>query len=163
MGRWGERCDLGKKAQRASLALIVTLTMLLSVAAVALGCGDDGGSPEATMQQWLTALGNQDIETMVDLTTSPEDLAALEAMGMTKDDLKYSADAEMLASYGKIEFSDVTMETKQDGDNAVVTITGGSMTVQGVTMDLNNVEAVGFPTEFYLYRVDGKWYIDMEG
>ena len=72
----------------------------------------------------------------------------------------------MLRSFGFLEFSDVTMETEQAGDEAIVTITGGSVTVagMGITIDLMAAEdtTLPFPTEYYLYEVDGKWYIDLE-
>ena len=105
-------------------------------------------------------MANQDIEAMVDLTNTPSALAALEEQGVTKDELVYSADAEMIRSFGSLEFTDVTMETQQDGDEAVVTITGGSMTVGGgVTLDLAMAADVGFPAEYDLAMIDDQWYI----
>jgi hypothetical protein len=169
MSRWGRRGDSGVssaagKTVRLSVAVLVALGLVLSISLAALGCGDDGSGPEAAVQKWLTALANQDIDTLIDLTNSPEDLAALEAMGRSREDLKYDAEAEMVRSLGTLKFSDITMETEQEGDEAVVTITGGSVTMEGmgVTLDLAAVQDSGFPTEFNLYKVDGQWYIDME-
>ena len=51
-----------------------------------------------------------------------------------------------------------------DGDEAVVTITGGSVTIagMGVTVDVATAQDAGLPAELDLYKVDGKWYIDLE-
>lgn len=141
--------------------MILTIAVLLSgVSFAALGCGDEDSGPAGAVQRYLAAMANQDIEAMVDLTNTPSALAALEEQGVTKDELVYSADAEMIRSFGSLEFTDVTMETQQDGDEAVVTITGGSMTVGGgVTLDLAMAADVGFPAEYDLAMIDDQWYI----
>ena len=154
------------KAFRTVFAVAAALVLILGVNLFGVACGgDDDAAPETAVQEFLAAMESQDIDAIIDLTTTPEDLAALQEQGITRDDLKFGAEAEMLGTYGALKFSDVTMETVQEGDEAVVTITGGSMTVEGMglTLDLTQAQEAGFPTEFYLYKVDGKWYIDMEG
>jgi hypothetical protein len=109
-------------------------------------------------------MGDLDFETMIELTHSPQELAALEEQGVTMDDLKYAPTAEMVRSLGSMQFSDITMESKVDGDEAVVTITGGSVTIaaMGVTLDIATAQDAGLPEEVNLDKVDGKWYIDMD-
>jgi hypothetical protein len=120
---------------------------------MAVSCGDGAEGPEAAVQQFMAAMESQDIDTTIDLTNSPEDLAALEARGKTKDDLKYGADAEMLRSFGSLKFSDITAETQLEGDEAAVTITGGSVTIggMGVTLELWRI-AVAFVQEVHQER-----------
>lgn len=159
-----EVTGMGGKVLRVAVATAVALTLILGVTLFAVGCGDGGAGPEATVQQFLTAMENQDIDTIIDITVSPDDLAAMEAAGISAEDLKNGAEAEMLGAFGALSFSDVTMETMQEGDEATVTITGGSVTVEamGVTLDLMQAQDAGFPTEFYLHKDDGKWYLDLE-
>jgi hypothetical protein len=167
MSRWG-RCGDSEasgrvgKAMRTPAAVVAALVLVLSMSLMAFGCGDDTSGPEAAVQKWLTALANQDIDTLIEVTNSPEDLAALSEE--EREELKYGPEAEMVRSLGSLEFSDITMETVQEGDEAVVTITGGSVTLggMGVTMDLVAGPDTGFPTEFQLYELDGKWYLNME-
>jgi len=166
MSRRGRRevSGMGAKVLRAAVATAVALTLILGVTLFAVSCGDSGPGPEDTVQQFLTAMQNQDIDTIMAITVSPEDLAAMEEAGVSADDVKSQMGEDVLGAFGALKFSDVTMESTQEGDEATVTITGGSVTVEamGVTLDLMQAKEAGFPTDFYLYKVDGKWYLDLE-
>jgi hypothetical protein len=124
---------------------------------------EGSSGPELTVQDLLTAMENQDLDALFALM-DPQGIEELEAKGlMTEEDLKQVIGGG-LTGYESIEFANVKMETEisEDGENAVVTIVRGTVTVvvDGET-SLEDVEDSDEPQQYYLVKRDGKWYMDI--
>jgi hypothetical protein len=119
--------------------------------------------PEQTIEDMFTAMENKDLDSFFALM-DPQGLEQLESRGlMTEADLKTLL-GEQLTGYESIKFENVEMETEisQDGQNAVVTVVRGTLTMvaEGETT-VENAEDTGEPQEYYLVNRDGKWYMDI--
>ena len=124
-----------------------------------------GGSsePEQTIEDMFTAMENKDLDAFFALM-DPQGIEQLESTGlMTEDDLKTLL-GEQLTGYESMKFENVEMETEisEDGQNAVVTVVRGTMTVvaDGETT-MEKAEDTGEPQQYYLVNRDGKWYMDL--
>jgi ketosteroid isomerase-like protein len=143
-----------------SVALLLVLGLLLS----ATGC-DKATGPEKTVQRFLTAMENKDIDDMLEIF-GPEfqTFVAIqaEAIGMELEDVKAMLTGEFFP-YDSMKFSGVEMMTTELGDGtAKVTITAGSyaLTTDGETVTRDVSEESDVTPYFYLYEADGVWVID---
>jgi len=123
----------------------------------------EASGPEQTIQDMFTAMENKDLDGFFALM-DPQGIEQLESTGlMTQDDLKTLL-GEELTGYESMTFENVEMETEisEDGQNAVVTVVRGTMTVvaDGETT-VDNAEDTGEPQQYYLVKRDGKWYMDI--
>lgn len=119
--------------------------------------------PEQTVQELLTAMENQDLDALFALM-DPQGVEQLEAKGLiTEKDLRETIGGG-ITGYESIEFENVKMETdfSEDGENAVVTIVRGIVTVvAGGQTSVEDVQDTDEPQQYYLVKRDGKWYMDI--
>ncbi len=147
-----------------SSALLMVALLVLSVVLLTVGCGGGSSDPEATVQKFLTALENKDMDAVLELM-DPATVATMEsdatAAGQSMDDIEALLAAEFFA-FDSVKFENIKMETTETGeDTATVTIVEGSVTqtVDGVetTEDVKDSEE---PAEFPVVLIDGTWYVD---
>ena len=113
-----------------SFALLMVALLGLSVVLLTVGCGSSS-SPEATVEAFLTALENKDIDAVLDIM-DPATVATMEsdatAAGQSMEDVAALLASEFFA-YDSIKFENIKMETTETGDDtATVTIVEGTVT-----------------------------------
>ncbi len=143
---------------------IAASVLVLAVAAVLVfvvfwGQISGGGGPEQVAQKLLSAMEDKDIDAFFDVL-SPGAIEELTG-GFIGADLAKEMFKEELFTYESMKFEDVKMVSEISGDEATVSVTGGTVTIteDGETTT-EDVRYSDTPVEFYLIRQDGKWYLD---
>jgi len=153
-----------QKGFRSFSAVLVVLLLVLGLPLSIAGC-DQATGPEKTVQRFLTAMENKDIDGILEIF-GPEFQTYVavqaEAIGMEIEDVKAMLTGEFFP-YDSMEFSGVEMMTTELEDGtAKVTITAGSytLTADGETVTEDVSEESDVTPYFYLYEADGVWVID---
>lgn len=141
-------------------ALVVIAVAAILIFVVFWGQLSGGGGPEQTVQKLFSAMENKDVDAFIDVM-APGALDDLMGGVTIDEDVKATLAAELF-TYKSMKFEDVTMNSEIDGDQATVTITGGSLTTVDENGDSTTEDVLDSdtPGEVGLVRVDGKWYLD---
>ena len=146
------------------ISTVVVALLLVPILFSIVGCDQTTG-PEKTVQRFLTAMENKDIDDMLEIFGSEfQTYVAVqaEAIGMEIEDVKTMLTGEFFP-YDSMEFTGVEMMTTELEDGkAKVTITAGSytLTADGDTVTRDVSEESDVTPYFYLYEADGAWVID---
>jgi len=158
---WKDRMGLWIGLAAAAVVIAVACVLVFVVFQDQIFGG--ASEPEQTLEDMFTAMENKDLDAFFALM-DPQGIEQLESTGlMSEADLKTLL-GEQLTGYESIEFENVEMETEisEDGQNAVVTVVRGTLTMvaEGKTT-VEKAEDTGEPQEYYLVNRDGKWYMDI--